>query len=276
MIPKTTERNFLNFLIGADNPFFVIAGPCVIESRELVFEIAEELKELEDKFNILVLFKASFDKANRSSASSYRGPGLEKGLKILADVKQEFGLPVITDIHESRQALPVGEVANVIQIPAYLCRQTDLIKASSEACKYINVKKGQFLAPQDVPLIVEKANNFGSKICFITERGYTFGYNNLVVDPRSFEVMRIKDIPVIFDATHSVQSPGGGTTSGGKREFIPVQARAAVASGIEGLFFEVHPDPDSALSDASNMLKLKQFGELLKNLLDIDAVVKGR
>lgn len=276
MIIKTTERDFLNYKIGKNHPFFLIAGPCVIESRDLVFQIAEHLRAIQERINILILFKASFDKANRSSSSSFRGPGLEKGLKILAEIKKEFNLPIVTDIHEPAQAKPVGEVADMIQIPAFLCRQSDLIREAALNAAFVNIKKGQFIAPKDAELIVEKVVASGKDFCFLTERGYTFGYNNLVVDPRSFEIIRAMDIPLIFDATHSVQMPGGGKTSGGARELIAVQARAAVASGVEGLFFEVHPEPEKGLSDASNMFPLDQLEQMINNLLQIDTVVKGR
>lgn len=275
MIIKTTERDFLNYKIGKNQPFFLVAGPCVIESRDLVFRIAEHLREVQERLNILILFKASFDKANRSWGSSFRGPGLEKGLKILAEIKKEFNLPIVTDIHEPAQAKPVGEVADMIQIPAFLCRQSDLIREAALHAPFVNIKKGQFIAPKDAELIVHKVIETGKDFCFITERGYTFGYNNLVVDPRSFEIIRAMDIPLIFDATHSVQMPGGGKTSGGARELIAVQARAAVASGVEGLFFEVHPEPEKGLSDASNMLPMDKLEQMINNLLQIDKVVKG-
>lgn len=276
MIPETSERKIFDYPVGGRNPFFLIAGPCVIESDTLLFRIAEKLKELQDRFHILIFFKASFDKANRSSIKSFRGPGLEEGLRSLQRVKEEFSLPLVTDIHETSQVEAVAEVVDMGQIPAFLCRQTDLVVAAAQSFRYLNIKKGQFLAPGDIDKIVEKVVESGNRNFYITERGYTFGYNNLVVDPRSFEIMRSQDIPVIFDATHSVQMPGGGTVSGGNRAMIAVQARAAVAAGVEGLFFEVHPEPEKGLSDASNMYYLDKLESMIANLLAIDALVKGR
>ncbi|RUM60189.1 MAG: 3-deoxy-8-phosphooctulonate synthase [Persephonella sp.] len=248
--------------------FLLIAGPCAIESREICFEVAEVLKDIQEKNpEIRVVFKSSFDKANRSSIKSFRGVGLDKGLQILSDVKQKFNLPVLTDIHESYQAKPVGEVVDIIQIPAFLCRQTDLLVASAETGREVNVKKGQFLAPWDTKNIVEKLKHAGAKKFYLTERGTTFGYNNLVVDFRSLPIMR-QYAPVIFDATHSVQLPGGaGNQSSGNREFIYPLAKASVSVGVDGLFFEVHPDPEKALSDRATQIKLSDFPKIVDNLL---------
>ena len=254
--------------------FTLIAGPCVIESRELVIEVAEQLKEITDLLGIDYIFKASFDKANRSSGGSFRGPGMQEGLEILAEVKERFGLPVLTDIHESIQAAPVAEVVDVLQVPAFLCRQTDLLLAAAEAVKEtdktINIKKGQFLAPWDMAQVVKKLRDVGVKNLWLTERGSSFGYNTLVVDYRSLPQLKAMGCPVIFDATHSVQQPGGqGASSGGQREFVAPLARAAVAVGVDGLFMEVHPTPDQALSDGPNMVPLSRVKLLLKQLLAV-------
>ncbi|MFN5697321.1 MAG: 3-deoxy-8-phosphooctulonate synthase [Cyanobacteriota bacterium] len=254
----------------------LIAGPCVIESPELVFEIAGQVKEITDRLGITYIFKASFDKANRSSGSSFRGPGVAGGLEVLAEVKRRFGLPVLTDIHESHQAAPVAEVVDVLQIPAFLCRQSDLLLAAAEATrgtdKVINVKKGQFLAPWDMAQVVNKLRDAGVKNLWLTERGSSFGYNTLVVDFRSLPQLRDLGCPVIFDATHSVQQPGGrGSSSGGQREFVAPLARAAVAVGVDGLFMEVHPDPDRGLSDGPNMVPLHRLEPMLQQLLAIRA-----
>jgi 2-dehydro-3-deoxyphosphooctonate aldolase (KDO 8-P synthase) len=254
----------------------LVAGPCVIESRELVFEIAERVKQITDKLGIDYIFKASFDKANRSSGASFRGPGVSDGLEVLAEVKQRFGLRVLTDIHESQQAAPVAEVVDVLQIPAFLCRQSDLLLAAAEATrgtdKVINVKKGQFLAPWDMAQVVAKLREAGAENIWLTERGSSFGYNTLVVDFRSLPQLQALGCPVIFDATHSVQQPGGrGTSSGGQREFVAPLARAAVAVGVDGLFMEVHPDPENALSDGPNMVPLHRLEPLLEQLLAIRA-----
>ena len=250
--------------------FTVIAGPCVIESKETCFQVAETLRKLQDELpNIRFVFKSSFDKANRSSHESFRGRGMEYGLKVLEEVKKEFNLPVLTDIHESYQAKPVAEVVDILQIPAFLCRQTDLILAAAETGKEVNVKKGQFLAPWDTKNIVEKLKFGGAKKFYLTERGVSFGYNNLVVDFRSLPIMR-QFAPVIFDATHSVQLPGGqGKASGGQREFVYPLAKAAVSVGVDGLFFEVHPKPEKALSDGPNQIPLKEFPSLIKKLLHL-------
>jgi len=258
--------------------FTLIAGPCVIESRDLAFEVAEQVKAITDRLGIRYVFKASFDKANRSSGGSYRGPGVEAGLAVLADVKQQLGLPVLTDIHESQQAAQVSEVVDVLQIPAFLCRQTDLLLAAAAAIrdtdKTINVKKGQFLAPWDMVQVVNKLREAGVNNIWLTERGSSFGYNTLVVDYRGLPQLREMGCPVIFDATHSVQQPGGqGSSSGGQREFVAPLARAAVAVGIDGLFMEVHPDPDKGLSDGPNMVPLHRLEPLLEQLLAIRSAV---
>ena len=254
--------------------FTLIAGPCVIESRALALGVAERMKAITDRLGITYVFKASFDKANRSSGSSFRGPGLHEGLEVLAEVKQRFGLPVLTDIHESQQAAPVAAVVDVLQIPAFLCRQTDLLLAAAEAVrgtdKTINVKKGQFLAPWDMAQVVNKLRKAGVENLWLTERGSSFGYNTLVVDYRSIPQMQTLGCPVIFDATHSVQQPGGqGSSSGGQREFVAALARAAMAVGVDGLFMEVHPDPDNALSDGPNMVPLQRVEALLQQLVRI-------
>ena len=254
--------------------FTLIAGPCVIESRDLALEVAERMQTITDRLGITYVFKASFDKANRSSGSTFRGPGVHEGLEVLAEVKQRFGVPVLTDIHESQQAAPVAAVVDVLQIPAFLCRQTDLLLAAAEAVrgtnKTINVKKGQFLAPWDMAQVVNKLRKAGVENLWLTERGSSFGYNTLVVDYRSIPQMQILGCPVIFDATHSVQQPGGqGSSSGGQREFVAPLARAAMAVGVDGLFMEVHPDPDNALSDGPNMVPLHRVEALLQQLVRI-------
>ncbi|MEB3320920.1 MAG: 3-deoxy-8-phosphooctulonate synthase [Cyanobium sp.] len=260
----------------AGAPLTLIAGPCVIESEELVFGIADQVQAICQRLGIEYIFKASFDKANRSSGRSFRGPGVEEGLAILAEVKKRFGLRVLTDIHESHQAAPVAEVVDVLQIPAFLCRQSDLLLAAAEATrdtdKAINVKKGQFLAPWDMAQVVHKLRDAGAGQVLLTERGSSFGYNTLVVDYRSLPQLQALGCPVIFDATHSVQQPGGrGSSSGGQREFVAPLARAAVAVGVDGLFLEVHPDPENALSDGPNMVPLHRLERLLEQLLAIRA-----
>ena len=254
--------------------FTLIAGPCVIESRDRALEVAARVKAITEPLGIRYIFKASFDKANRSSSCSFRGPGLTAGLSVLEEVKRQFGLPVLTDIHESQQAGPVADVVDVLQIPAFLCRQTDLLLSAADAVrgtgKTINVKKGQFLAPWDMAQVVNKLREAGVENLWLTERGSSFGYNTLVVDYRGLPQMKELGCPVIFDATHSVQQPGGrGTTTGGQREFVAPLARAAVAVGVDGLFMEVHPDPDHALSDGPNMVPLHRLEALLKQLLVI-------
>ncbi|HSI82742.1 MAG TPA: 3-deoxy-8-phosphooctulonate synthase [Candidatus Methylacidiphilales bacterium] len=257
----------------ASAPFFLIAGPCVLESEELTFRIARELKSITDSLSIPLIFKASFDKANRSSVKSFRGPGLEEGLAILAKVKAELGCPVITDIHETIQVPAAAEVIDVLQIPAFLCRQTDLLVAAAKSGRTVNVKKGQFLSPQEVNNIAVKLKEAGCEDYYITERGTTFGYNNLVVDMRGLAQMRADGHRVIFDATHSVQRPGGqGTTTGGDRTMVPVLARAAVAVGIDGLFLETHPNPDQSPSDGPNMIPLNEMHALLTRLVAIHTV----
>lgn len=246
---------------------FILAGPCVIENREITLKTAGVLAELSAKLDITLVFKSSFDKANRTSVTSFRGPGMEEGLAILAEVKKETGLSVVTDIHHPEQAASVAEVADVLQIPAFLCRQTDLLVAAAKTGKVINIKKGQFLAPWDMKNAVEKVRVSGNNRVWLTERGSTYGYNNLVVDMRSISEMKKFDVPVVFDATHSVQLPGGlGGASGGQREYVPVLASAAVAAGANGVFMEVHPDPDKALCDGPNSLPLDKAKGLLTRL----------
>ena len=263
-------------------PFTLIAGPCVIENRDLVLQVAEQVKTITDRLGIRYVFKASFDKANRSSGKSFRGPGPDEGLKILQEVGQSFGVPVLTDIHESHQAAAAAQAVDVLQIPAFLCRQSDLLEAAAQAVagsnKVVNVKKGQFLAPWDMAQVVSKMAEFGlepaSGRLWLTERGTSFGYNTLVVDMRSFPKLQALGCPVIFDATHAVQQPGGrGTSTGGQREFVAPLARAAVAVGVNGLFMETHPDPDNALSDGPNMVPLHRLEALLRQLLALRQVV---
>lgn len=255
--------------------FQLIAGPCAIETEENAMTIAEHLKEVTDKLGIPFTFKASFDKANRTSINSYRGPGLEKGLEILSDIKSKLGVKIATDIHESWQAESVGEVADIVQIPAFLCRQTDLLVAAAKTGKTINIKKAQFLAPWDMKNCLDKIKNINSDL-MLCERGTCFGYNNLVVDMTGLVEMKKFGFPVIFDATHSVQKPGGkGNATGGNREFVEPLAKAAIAVGVDGIFMETHPDPDSALSDGPNMVRLDYVEELLSNLIKIYKAVNG-
>ena len=263
------------FDAGPDHPFFLIAGPCVIESEQLAIDTSGTLKEICTRLDIPLIFKSSFDKANRTSASSFRGPGMEEGLRILADVKGQVGLPVLTDVHEDTDINAVADVVDVMQTPAFLCRQTNFIHRVAAAGIPVNLKKGQFLSPWEMKNVVEKAKSAGNDQIMVCERGASFGYNNLVSDMRSLAVMRDTGCPVVFDATHSVQLPGGqGGTSGGQREFIPVLARAAVAVGVSGLFMETHPEPDRALSDGPNAWPLGQIEDLLATLKDLDAVSK--
>lgn len=268
------------FEIGLDQPFFLIAGPCVIESRQMAFDTAGQLREITSALGIPFIYKSSFDKANRSSGSSYRGPGIDEGLQILADVRAELQVPVLTDVHDKDQVQAVAAVVDVLQTPAFLCRQTDFIEACAASGKPVNIKKGQFLAPHDMLQVVNKARHAARQAgvaedIMVCERGVSFGYNNLVSDMRSLAIMRETECPVVFDATHSVQLPGGqGTSSGGQREFVPVLARAAVAAGISGLFMETHPDPAKALSDGPNAVPLGQMKELLTTLMALDQVVK--
>lgn len=261
--------------IGDKGSLVMIAGPCIIESEKLTLDIARDLKVITGELNVPFIFKASFDKANRSSIKSYRGPGIEKGLSILKKVKDELHIPVLTDVHTEEQIKPVAEVVDVLQIPAFLCRQTDLLIAAAKSGKVINIKKGQFLAPWDVKNLIDKCYESGNKSVIITERGVSFGYNNLVNDMRALPIIRAMDVPVIFDATHSVQLPGGlGNKSGGQREFVEYLSRSAVGAGCDGVFLECHPDPDNALCDGPNSLNLVQLKSLLNQLVEIDAIVK--
>lgn len=261
--------------IGGNRPLVLIAGPCVMESEVLTLRCAERLMTLCNGLTTPLVFKASYDKANRTSGTSFRGPGLREGLRILARVKESLGLPVLTDIHSVEEVAPVAEVADVLQIPAFLCRQTDLIEAAARSGRVVNIKKGQFLAPWDMENVVEKAHSAGSSRIILTERGASFGYNNLVSDMRSLPIMRRIGYPVVFDATHSVQLPGGlGGSSGGQREFVEYLSRAAVATGVDGIFLEVHEEPEKALCDGPNSIRLDDLPALLKKLKAIDAIVK--
>ena len=263
------------FDVGLEHPFFLIAGPCVVESEQLQLETAGRLKEITGKLGIPFIFKSSFDKANRTSGTSFRGPGMEEGLRVLAEVKRQIGVPVLTDVHEYTPMDEVASVVDVLQTPAFLVRQTDFIRKVCSAGKPVNIKKGQFLSPWDMKPVVEKARATGNHDIMVCERGASFGYNNLVSDMRSLAVMRDTGCPVVFDATHSVQLPGGqGTSSGGQREFVPVLARAAVAVGIAGLFMETHPDPSKALSDGPNAWPLPKMEALLETLMALDSVTK--
>ena len=266
------------FPVGDQAPLFLIAGPCVIESAELALEVAAEMKGITAELGIPYIFKASYDKANRSSQNSFRGLGLEEGLKILSEIREKLHIPVLTDVHSIDEIEPVSEVVDVLQTPAFLCRQTDFIKAVARSGLPVNIKKGQFLAPLDMKNVVEKARQAsGEENILVCERGASFGYNNLVSDMRSLVTLRLTGCPVVFDATHSVQLPGGqGDKSGGQREFVPALARAAVATGIDGLFMETHPRPDQALSDGPNAWPLKRMKDLLKMLIGLDKIVKAR
>lgn len=267
--------NLCGFKVGLDAPLFLIAGPCVIESEGMALETAGYLKDLCEGLNLNFIYKSSFDKANRSSMSSYRGPGFEKGLMILEKVKKQIGVPVLTDVHEDTPLLEVASVVDILQTPAFLCRQTNFIQKVASMNKPVNIKKGQFLAPWEMKHVVAKAKAFGNDQIMVCERGASFGYNNLVSDMRSLQIMRETQCPVVYDATHSVQLPGGNDgVSGGQREFVPVLARAAVAAGIAGLFMETHPDPDKALSDGPNSWPLDKMKPLLETLMAIDRVVK--
>jgi 2-dehydro-3-deoxyphosphooctonate aldolase (KDO 8-P synthase) len=264
-----------HFQAGLDHPVFLISGPCVIESEQLALETAGRLKEITDRAGIPFIYKSSFDKANRSSTRSFRGPGLEEGLRILEAVKQQIGVPVLTDVHEDTPLEEVASVVDVLQTPAFLCRQTNFIQNVARQGRPVNIKKGQFLAPWDMANVVDKARQTGNEQLMVCERGVSFGYNTLVSDMRGLAVMRETGCPVVFDATHSVQQPGGrGTSSGGQREFVPVLARAAVASGVAGLFMETHPDPEKALSDGPNAWPLPLMEELLVTLKALDDTVK--
>jgi 2-dehydro-3-deoxyphosphooctonate aldolase (KDO 8-P synthase) len=267
----------ISFEVGADRPLFLIAGPCVVESETLVLEVAGRLRDMTETLGIPFIFKASFDKANRSSASSFRGPGMEAGLKALALVRKQIGVPVLTDVHEDTPLDEVADVVDVLQTPAFLCRQTNFIIAACSQGKPVNIKKGQFLSPWEMQNVVDKARSTGNAQIMVCERGFSFGYNNLVSDMRSLAVMRATGCPVVFDATHSVQLPGGqGHASGGQREFVPVLARAAVAAGVAGLFMETHPNPAQALSDGPNAWPLDRMASLLTTLLEVDLAVKKK
>ncbi|RRQ20123.1 3-deoxy-8-phosphooctulonate synthase [Thiohalobacter thiocyanaticus] len=265
------------FEVGLDRPFFLIAGPCVIEGEQLALDTAGELKAITDRLGIPFIYKSSFDKANRSSTKSFRGPGLEEGLRILQQVKDELGVPVLTDVHEDTPLDEVASVVDVLQTPAFLCRQTNFIQNVARQGRPVNIKKGQFLAPWDMQNVVDKAREVGNEQIMVCERGVSFGYNTLISDMRGLAIMRATGAPVVFDATHSVQQPGGqGTSSGGQREFVPVLARAAVAAGVSGLFMETHPNPAEALSDGPNAWPLGSMENLLATLKVIDAAVKER
>jgi len=273
--------NLCGFKVGLDQPFFLISGPCVVESEQLQMDVAGRLQEITRELGIPFIFKSSFDKANRSSGASFRGPGLEKGLEILAKVKRTLGVPLLTDVHDESQIATVASVVDVLQTPAFLCRQTDFIRAVAQSGKPVNIKKGQFLAPGDMKNVIDKARaaarekGLPDDVFMACERGASFGYNNLVSDMRSLAILRETGCPVVFDATHSVQLPGGqGASSGGQREFVPVLARAAVAAGVAGLFMETHPDPARALSDGPNAWPLPWLAELLSTLVELDAAVK--
>jgi 2-dehydro-3-deoxyphosphooctonate aldolase (KDO 8-P synthase) len=269
--------NVCGFQVGLDRPFFLIAGTCVVESEQLAIDTAGKLKEITAKLNIPFIYKSSFDKANRSSTGSYRGPGLEEGLRVLAEVKKQIGVPVLTDVHEDTPLSEVAETADVLQTPAFLCRQTNFIQNVAKQNKPVNIKKGQFLAPWDMKNVVDKAKAVGNQHIMVCERGVSFGYNTLISDMRGLVIMRETGCPVVFDATHSVQQPGGqGSSSGGQRQFVPVLARSAVAAGISGLFMETHPNPDQALSDGPNSMPLHKMEELLTTLKIIDDAVKAR
>ena len=269
------EIKLRDFTIGG-NKLTILAGPCVIESMDIMEETAKTLKEITTKLDINFIFKSSFDKANRSSLDNYRGPGLEKGLKILAEIKEKYNIPIVTDIHSAEQAAPVSEVADILQIPAFLCRQTDLLVAAAKTGKIVNIKKGQFLAPEQMKGLIKKVEDSGNPNILVTDRGVTFGYNNLVVDFRAIPIMSSFGCPVIFDATHSVQLPGAnGCSSGGDRRFVPTLARAAMAAGANGLFFEIHPEPDKALCDGPNMLPLADAEKEFKMCKNIFTLVRN-
>ena len=273
----TREISIANTKLGGNNPLYIIAGPCVIESEDIAFYTAERLKVICSQVGLSLLFKSSYDKANRTSLSSFRGPGLDKGLQIFSDVRSRFGIPVISDVHSIDEVKPASEVLDAFQIPAFLCRQTDLVLSASHTGKPVNIKKGQFLAPWDVKNIIDKFISTGNRNLFITERGASFGYNNLVVDFRGLPIMRAFGYPVIFDVTHSLQLPGGlGSSSGGQKEFAETLARAAVAAGVDGLFMEVHPDPDKALCDGPNMIPIDEVADFLRVMKQIHNAVFSR
>jgi len=278
-VPNNVESARVNLCghdVGLDRPFFLIAGPCVVESRQLQIDVAGELKRICGDLDIPFIFKSSYDKANRSSHASFRGPGMDEGLRVLAEVKRHIGVPVLTDVHTIDEVAVAAAVVDVLQTPAFLCRQTDFIQAVAAAGRPVNIKKGQFLAPEDMKQVVAKARDAsGADNILVCERGASFGYHNLVTDMRSLAIMRNTGCPVVFDATHSVQLPGGqGTSSGGQREFVPVLARAAIAAGVAGVFMETHPDPANALSDGPNAWPLARMRALLETLKALDAVVK--
>jgi len=278
-VPNNVESARVNLCghdVGLDRPFFLIAGPCVVESRQLQIDVAGELKRICGDLDIPFIFKSSYDKANRSSHASFRGPGMDEGLRVLAEVKRHIGVPVLTDVHTIDEVPVAAAVVDVLQTPAFLCRQTDFIQAVAAAGRPVNIKKGQFLAPEDMKQVVAKARDAsGADNILVCERGASFGYHNLVTDMRSLAIMRNTGCPVVFDATHSVQLPGGqGTSSGGQREFVPVLARAAIAAGVAGVFMETHPDPANALSDGPNAWPLARMRALLETLKALDAVVK--
>jgi len=265
----------LSFEVGPERPFFLIAGPCVVESEGLVLDVAGRLKEITGKLGIPFIFKASYDKANRSSRASFRGPGIDAGLKALSRVREQIGVPVLTDVHEDTPLGEVAAVVDVLQTPAFLCRQTNFIVAVSSQGRPVNIKKGQFLSPWEMQNVVDKAHSAGNTEIMVCERGFSFGYNNLVTDMRSLAIMRATGCPVVFDATHSVQLPGGkGDSSGGQREFVPVLARAAIAAGVSGVFMETHPNPAVALSDGPNAWPLDRMAPLLATLKELDIAVK--
>ena len=277
-MPKVTQPISIGpFNIGGNSPLVLIAGPCVIESEKIVRQIAEKLKRITEDLRVPFIFKASYDKANRSSIKSFRGPGLKKGLKILQKIKTDLNIPILSDVHKEEEVLPASEVLDILQIPAFLCRQTDLLTKAALTEKPFIIKQGQFMAPWDMKNVVNKLEESGNKNILLTERGVTFGYNNLVVDMRSLVLMRDYGYPVVFDSTHSLQQPGGkGTMSGGQREMIPDLARGAVAVGCDALFMETHPDPDQALSDGPNMLKLDLLPVLLEQLVTLHQIVRGK
>jgi 2-dehydro-3-deoxyphosphooctonate aldolase (KDO 8-P synthase) len=271
------------FEVGLDRPFFLIAGPCVVESEQLQIDVAGRLQEITGAFGVPFIFKSSYDKANRSSGSSFRGPGMDAGLRILAEVRRQLGVPVLTDVHSEAEVATVASVVDVLQTPAFLCRQTDFIRAVAQSGRPVNIKKGQFLAPHEMKNVIDKARaaardkGLPDDVFMACERGASFGYNNLVSDMRSLAILRETGAPVVFDATHSVQLPGGqGTSSGGQREFVPVLARAAVAVGVSGLFMETHPDPANAMSDGPNAVPLKHMRALLEQLVSLDRVIKAQ
>ncbi len=276
MIPETTPFQIDSLTVGGKSPFFLIAGPCIAESRDLLFEVGRKMSKTCQDLGIPYIFKTSYDKANRSSVDGYRGPGIKTTLGWLEELKTELGVPILTDVHNPKDCAMAASVADVLQIPAFLCRQTDLIHAAAETSRALNIKKGQFMSPFEVKNIVQKAEAFGNSRVSITERGFSFGYNNLVVDQRSFPIIRALGIPVVYDATHSVQLPGGlGSSTGGQREYIPNLSRAAVANGIDGLFMEVHPKPEKGLSDPTTMYPLHKAPELLATLKKLDQLVKA-